>query len=116
MVQNTNSVNNSLSRYVQGGITDVFTNRLGWWEPTLFTSQSDDIQIFALPSKYNTRPDLLAYDTYGKATLAWIVLQYNLIVDIEEQFVTGVALTLPSVARVTQSMLQNKTGGNVVSS
>lgn len=103
-----------MSRYVQGGLTDVFSDRLGWWDGYQLTTAPDDIPPFALQAKYDTRPDLLAYDTYGKSTLMWLVLQYNLIVDINTEFVTGAIITLPSKSRVFSSILSYQAGGNPV--
>lgn len=107
----TNSVNDPKSRYVQGGTTDVYPNRLGWWERTAPVFSTDDIMISALPPKYNRRPDLLAYDLYGKATLAWVALWYNTIVDINTEFVTGATLRCPTSARLFSSILTSQTGG-----
>lgn len=111
--QPASSADNPTSRFVQGGVTDVYTNRLGWWEADIFESATDDITI-ALDAKYNRRPDLLAYDMYGKANLMWLVLQYNLIVDINEEFVTGASITLPSKSRVFSSIMVSQAGGNPV--
>ena len=90
----TSSVNDPNSRYVQGGTTDVYPARLGWWERLVIEPASDDT-TFYLPPSYNLRPDLLAYDLYGKAVYAWIILQYNSIVDINTEFVTGAQITYP---------------------
>lgn len=110
----TNSVNSPNSRYVQGGTTDVFPNRLGWWERTVIETAIDDVTI-TLPARYNLRPDLLAYDIYGKSVLQWIILQFNSIVDINTQFVTGSIISCPSSTRVFSSILTQQTGGNVIS-
>jgi hypothetical protein len=112
--QPTSSVEVPLSRYVQGGLTDVYPTRLGWWDGVTFTTASDDLK-FVLQSRYHQRPDLLAYDTYGKSTLMWVVLQYNAIVDINEEFITGVPIILPSKSRLFSSILINQTGGSPVS-
>lgn len=99
------------SRYVQGGDTVVYPNRLGWWERRIFDQESDDIQITDLAMQYHKRPDLLAYDIYGNALLAWLVLQYNNIVDINEEFVAGASLRLPSVERVLLVLMNKAPGG-----
>lgn len=111
--QPTRSTDNSSSRYVQGGLTDVFANRLGWWDGYELTTATDDI-VLVLAPKYDKRPDLLAYDMYGKSTLMWLVLQYNLIVDINTEFVAGTTITLPSKSRVFSSILTYQAGGNPV--
>ena len=110
----TNSVDDPNSRYVQLGVTDVFPNRLGWWERSPPVFASDDIMITSLNPKYNTRPDLLAYDLYGKAVFACVVLWYNTIVDINTEFVTGATLRVPSSSRLFSSILTSQTGGKVV--
>jgi hypothetical protein len=111
--QPTASTDVTNSRYVQGGLTDVFTDRLGWWDGYKLTAATDDL-TFTLAPKYNTRPDLLAYDLYGAANLMWVVLQYNLIVDINDEFVTGAKITLPSKSRLFSSILTYQSGGNPV--
>jgi hypothetical protein len=113
--QPTSSANNTVSRYVQGGVTDVYANRLGWWDGFTFPPSSDDVS-FTLESKYNQRPDLLAYDMYGKSLLVWFVLQYNGIVDINEEFITGAVIRLPTKSRLFSSIMIYQEGGNVVNS
>lgn len=107
----TNSVDDPNSRYVQGGTTDVYPKRLGWWERSPPVFSSDDYLITSLDPKYNRRPDLLAYDLYGKAVLQWVVLWYNTIVDINEEFVTGASIRCPSSARLFSSIMTSATGG-----
>lgn len=95
----------SQGRYVQGGKTDDFGNKLGWWERKVFNYSYSDVTL-VLPSKYNRRPDLLAFDLYGKAGLQWFILQYNTISDITE-FESGLLLTLPTRSRLLSEMLTN---------
>ena len=99
-------------RFVQGGLVDDFTNRLGWWERRVFPKDSSDVTII-LPAKYNMRPDLLAYDLYGKATLQWFVLQYCSVSDITT-FVQGLQLTLPTRSRLFGQMLSPATKLNTI--
>ncbi len=90
-------------RFVNGGKTDDLGNRLGWWERVKFKSSPSDVPL-ELGAKYNMRPDLLAYDLYGKSSLSWFVLQYNHVLDITE-FVTGLQLILPTKSRLFREML-----------
>ena len=99
----TSSLDNSHSRYVKGGITDVYPNRLGWWERFIFAQQSDDVQ-YVIEQKYNIRPDSLAYDVYGSPVYMWVILQYNNIIDVNVEFVTGVTILLPTPSRVKSEM------------
>jgi hypothetical protein len=89
------------SRYVQGGTTELKRKRLGWWERDIDIPKDDitDIEL-TIGGKYTNRPDLVAHDYYRDATLAWIVLQYNDIVDVKDEFVTGKTITIPSADRV----------------
>jgi len=90
-------------RYIQGGYTDDFKTRLGWWERKVFTKSPTDITL-TLTARYNKRPDLLAYDLYGKAGLQWFILQYNTISDVTT-FGQGLTLTVPTRARLLSEML-----------
>jgi hypothetical protein len=95
-------------RYVQGGVVDDFTNRLGWWERTVFPKSPTDVPL-VLTAKYNKRPDSLAYDLYGKSGLMWFILQYNSISDVNT-FVAGLSLILPTRDRLFGELLINKRG------
>jgi hypothetical protein len=106
------SVENREARYVQGGETDVFENRLGWWERDLetFSFQASDLFVTIAP-QYDKRPDRMAFDMYGRSGLQWLILQYNSIVDINEEFRSGKEIRLPDPSRATFSFLNKKTGG-----
>ena len=89
---------NSYSRREKGGIvTD------GFWKKTIFTKSMDDLKI-TISAKYVKRPDLVAYDLYGRPDLMWFVLQYNDILNINE-FVLNKQITLPSPSRFSMGML-----------
>lgn len=96
------------SRYTQGGNTDVFNNRLGWWEKmSLNNNQGDDTIILSLGRVYDKRPDLLAYDFYRRPDFEWVILQYNHIIDINEEFITGARIILPSKLKVFGDIMTN---------
>lgn len=92
------------SRYVQGGTTEIFPKRLGWWDRKVLQKSNADVTITISP-KYNLRPDLLAFDMYGNVNLAWVVLQFNNIVDVNEEFITGKVITLPTKKRLVTEIL-----------
>ena len=100
---NNKSNTQSTGRFIQGGTVDDFGNRLGWWERTIFLPDATDVSL-ELGMRYNMRPDLLAYDLYGKSTLAWFILQYNYVSDVTE-FVAGLQLILPTKTRLFGQML-----------
>ena len=99
-----NSIYNKDSRYVQGGTTTVEVDKLAWWERILFVEDTSDI-IFTLTAQYNRRPDILAKTLYGKATLMWVILQLNNINDINEEFIEGKELRLPTRERIQLEIL-----------
>ena len=94
------SINENTSRYVKGGTTEQYTTRLGWWERNIFVKQSSDIP-FTITSKYVYRPDLVSQDLYGIDNLGWFIMQYNNLIDVNEEFVLNTVLTLPSASRIT---------------
>lgn len=99
-------------RYVQGGSVDRFPDRLGWWERRILPSSIDDVEI-VIPPKYSKRPDLLTAEVYGRATLMWIILQYNNIVDINTEFVEGKTIRVPTAKRVFTQFLTNSSINNL---
>lgn len=91
-------------RYVQGGKVEVRGNRLGWWERKIFPRSQTDVQFY-VTKKYVSRPDLLAYDVYGRSNLMWFILQYNNISDVEVDFVEGTEIMLPTASRLFGELL-----------
>lgn len=106
------SVDDKNSRYVHGGSTSVFEKRLGWWERRSLRQDENDLRL-VIDSRYHRRPDLLAFDMYGKSSLMWLVLQYNNILDDKIEFVEGKELRLPSRQRVTLEILNKQSGGTI---
>lgn len=66
---------------------------------------SDDTE-YTIESKYQNRPDLLAYDLYGKSELYWVfmVRNMNVIRDAIWDFDTGVTIFLPSVDSLKKNL------------
>ena len=112
MAGESKSTESRRSRYVQGGASDVYPDRLGWWERREIPTSDDDISLIITPI-YNRRPDLLAADLYGTPSMQWLVLQYNNILDINTEFVEGKELVLPSEERVMMDLLNQPIGGVV---
>jgi hypothetical protein len=63
--------------------------------------------IKSLIAVYDRRPDLLAYDVYGRADFEWVILQYNNIVDVNEEFVTGATIIMPNRMRIIGDIMTN---------
>lgn len=97
---NKSSIDVKRGRYNVGGTTDIFSNRLGWWERDLdiLERKIDDV-TYLITKDREFKPSLVAYDVYKTTELEWLVLLYNNIIDINEEFIAGKYLELPSPAR-----------------
>lgn len=91
-------------RYVQGGTVELKGDKIGWWERRLYARSPTDI-TYTVTAKYANRPDLLAFDLYGRANLQWFIMQYNNVVDIYTDFNEGTSLVLPTRGRLFGELL-----------
>lgn len=107
------STDRTRSRYTQGGATDIYPTRLGWWERRTFPKDLSD-EVFTIPKKYHQRPHKLAFDKYGFTEYMSFILQYNGILDINTEFVEGNTILLPTPQRVSLDLLTKSIGGNVI--
>lgn len=98
------SIDRRTSRYVQGGTTEVFQDRLGFWTRDIFEFDSTD-EIIILDARYHKRPWLLANDKYRDVSLTWFILQYNSILDVNTEFVDGAQIRIPIASRLFTGML-----------
>jgi len=110
-----NNVIKGTNRYTQGGLSDYYDVRVGWWERNVFERDATDI-IFYVDNNNEFRPDLISYAVYNSPRYTWLVLQYNNIVDINEELVNGTRLLLPSTGRLTNSILTNPIIGKKIES
>lgn len=94
------------SRYVLGGKTESIPTRVGWWERKPIPTSDSDVEI-VIGKKYARRPDLIAYDFYGSASLMWVVLQFNNIIDINTELVEGSTISLPTKVRLYTQILSS---------
>lgn len=94
-------------RYVHGGTPTVKGDRIGWWERKIYTRSPLDVE-YVVTKRYAKRPDLLAYDLYGRANLMWFILQYNHVSDVATEFVEGTVLMLPTANRLFSEILTSK--------
>ncbi len=92
------------SRYIQGGTTDLFANRIGFWQRRTFPKHETDVK-FVIDARCDQKPWLVAHDKYGDVELMWFVLQYNTILDVTTEFVAGKTISLPIPSRVFMDLL-----------
>lgn len=100
LYSNKNSLDRKYSRFVVGGKTYQVGDFLGWWEKKDIPKNALDDIKFIITSEFSLRPDKIAKYVYGREDFQWLVLQYNTIVDINEELVTGKTIILPSYQRV----------------
>lgn len=105
----TNSTLLARSRYVAGGITEVNTRALEWWERANFREDNTD-RLYAIEARFNGRLDLIAQLFLEDSRLWWVIAQYNAILDPYVEISVGRILRIPTRDRVL-SMLTGKFGG-----
>lgn len=82
------------------GKTPVLTNYFPyldvWVPPTITVSDNDE--VYTIESKYNERPDLLAYDLYGSSKVWWIFMYRNpdVLIDGVSDFLAGKEIFIPN--------------------
>lgn len=110
LYENKSSIKKKNSRYLQGGDTEIYKERLGWWEQRLDIEkdQVDDI-TFTITKKYEYKPWLVAKVFLGNENLEWVILQYNEIVDTIDEFVSGRVIKIPSKSRVLFGIITKPT-------
>lgn len=112
MSREISSIDQKDGRYIQGGMTDSFPDRLGWWER--YKIQKDDSDIRLIVSKRGEgRPDLISHQIYGTAYYAWFIMQYNSIIDPVEELVKGKELRLPLPSRLKINIMNQSLKKNV---
>lgn len=97
---NKSSLLKRYSRYLQGGKSELSGNKIAWWERTPISNERVDDILILIDTIYHKRPDLVAYDYYGSAEFEWVVLQSNNIIDLNEEFIVGKTIKIPSRERV----------------
>ena len=85
--------------------TDVANGYLSTWNYRDIPAESDDI-LFELDSKYQNRPDLLAYDLYNNVKLWWVfaVRNPNIIKDPVLDMLPGVKIYLPKISVIKKAL------------
>jgi|688.fasta_scaffold13800_9 hypothetical protein len=106
----TSSVQQKLSRFVQGGLTEVGPIGLEWWGRFNFPVDEASDVLYTINETTAGRLDKVAYGFYNDPGLWWVIAQYNYLLDPYEEAFIGRVLTIPSNERV-QLLLTQKVGG-----
>lgn len=81
--------------------TDKSGFYMGYYEPITFTPDKTDY-YYVIPTKYDLKPGLLAFELYGDAQLMWVFSVYNrdIIVDPLFDFRAGKIIKIPTRQRL----------------
>lgn len=104
------SIEQKLSRYVQGGLTEVGPIGLEWWGRFNFPIDEASDLHYIIDETTAGRLDKVAYGFYNDPALWWVIAQYNYLLDPYEEAFIGRILTIPSNERV-QLLMTQKVGG-----
>jgi hypothetical protein len=104
-----NSLNRRDSRYVSGGTTEFKNNKIEWWERNVIASSKDDI-VYYVEKKFNGRLDLIATLFLGEPKYAWVIAQYNNILDMHDEVKEGAIIYIPTLEKVN-AILNGRLGG-----
>lgn len=110
MTRNTDSTKTTNGRYVHGGTTEVNKDQVEFWERKIF-QQSDEDKVYVIEEIFDKRPDKLAFVLYEDSRLWWVICQYNNIIDVHDEFVTGKEILIPVKERVINQFLTGTQGG-----
>ena len=107
----TNSTSLRGSRYVSGGITEVNSTALEWWDREVFQSTDTDT-VYTVPAKYAGRLDLITAVVVGEEHVAhwWVVAMINNILDPHTEIFEGRVLYIPTKERLA-SLINGRLGG-----
>lgn len=95
----------STSPYYSTPVTDIQLTYLDTWVYRSIPVTDNDTE-YTIESKYNNRPDLLAYDIYGSSELWWVfaVRNPNQLLDPVNDFNVGVTIMIPSKTSVEKAL------------
>jgi hypothetical protein len=93
---------NSTSPYFTTGYSQFYLDVMS--DRTIPKEQDD--ALIEINQTYQHRPDLLAYDVYGQASLWWVFYQRNpnTLVAPPWDFVAGIKIYLPKITTLQQSL------------
>ena len=109
MAEEKNSVNRRKSRYASGGVTEVNSVALEWWERAQLQRDPSD-RTYIVEKKLAGRIDLIAALFLNEPRFWWVIAQFNGILDPHSEIREDAVLYIPTSERV-EAFLNGKTGG-----
>jgi len=107
LYENKNSLSKKYSRMLNGGTVEIVGDKYGWWERRdMEKDVAGDIKV-TINEIFHKKPHLVSYYYYQTPTLFWLILQYNNIVDIDEEFIRGRVITVPEKYRALTELAGN---------
>jgi hypothetical protein len=97
----TNSTLVRGSRYTGGGVTEVNSQTLEWWERNLYVSDPSDT-AYVVEKRFEGRLDLITAIFLGSQNVRywWVVAMLNNILDPFAEVVEGQIIYIPSTERL----------------
>lgn len=108
--ENKSSIQKRLSRYTQGGTTERLGDKLGWWERRNIVLDDINEIVYTIDIQTNKRPDKVAHQYFNSTELEWVILEYNNIVDVNEEFIYGKKILIPSNQYVRTAIITRPVG------
>jgi hypothetical protein len=107
LYQDKSSLQNPNCRMVRGGTPDTVGNFLGYWEKLEIPKDPITDETFTITLDFAFRADKISYKLYGRDDFEWLILQYNNVIDINEELGVGAILIVPSYARTMYNLMNN---------
>lgn len=109
-MRENNSLKDDRSRYVHGGVTEATDTNIEYWNRKKLSFDASD-RTLVLERVYEGRPELLSSVLYDDSRLWWVICQMNSILDINEEFVEGKVLVIPTKQRIEREFFNGNKNG-----
>jgi hypothetical protein len=87
------------TRYAVGGTTEYNSVGTGFWTRETLPRRADD-SFVVLTEQTAKRLGIVSHQFFGRDTLAWLILQYNNIIEPVEELYPGRVLAIPNPSRI----------------
>lgn len=87
------------TRYSIGGTTEMNSVGVGFWSRSTLPQRDDD--SFVVLTEHTAKHlNIVSQQFFGRDTLAWLIMQYNNIIDPVEELYPGRVLAIPNPSRI----------------
>jgi hypothetical protein len=110
LYENKSSLDKRFSRYVQGGTSFLSGDKVGWWERRNIHDENSTDFDYKISNLTAGHPDRVAAIFFGNTELEWVILQYNNIVDVNEEFTLGTIIKIPNANFISSNIVVKPAG------